>query len=113
MPLFATGGGTSLLADTDPTVVVSLTVPAGSYVVLAKTQLTHTGAGDTVDCFLKAGGTNLDHSYIKTLPALAGVPVSMQAVTTTASTSLLSVECDVLTAGGTASASSLIAIPTG
>ena len=50
---------------------------------------------------------------MKTLPALAAIPVSLQAVTTTTSTSLLSVECDVQVANGSANFSSLIAIPTG
>jgi hypothetical protein len=49
---------------------------------------------------------------MKTLPALAAIPVSLQAVTTT-SPSQLSVECDVLTANGAANFSSLIAIPIG
>ena len=90
--------------------MVSLTVPAGNYVVLAKTQLTHSGAGDTVDCVLKAGATAIDQVAMKTLPALAAIPVSLQAVTTTSPTQL-SVECDVTTANGSASSSSLIAIP--
>jgi Collagen triple helix repeat (20 copies) len=112
-PLAASGGRTNLPTASPPTPVVNLTVPAGSYVVLAKTQLSHTGAGDTVDCMLKAGATTIDQVSMKTLPALAAIPVSLQAVTTTASPSQLSVECDVLTASGTASFSSLIAIPTG
>ena len=38
------------------TTVVELAVPAGNYVVLAKTQLSHTGAGDTVECVLQGRG---------------------------------------------------------
>jgi hypothetical protein len=90
-----------------------MAVPADSYVVLAKTQLSHTGAGDTIDCVLKAGSTSIDQVSVKTLPALAAIPVSLQAVTTTTSPSQLSLECDVLTANGSANLSSLIAIPTG
>lgn len=112
-PLAASGGRTDLLTGSPPTPVVILTVPAGSYVVLAKTQLSHTGAGDTVDCVLKAGATTIDRVSMKTLPALASIPMSLQAVKTVASPSELSVECDVLTAGGSADFSSLIAIPTG
>jgi hypothetical protein len=78
----------------------------------AKTQLFHTGAGDTVDCVLLAGATAFDEASMKTLPALASIPVSMHPVTTTSPTQL-SVTCDVLTAGGTADSSSLIAIPIG
>jgi hypothetical protein len=89
-----------------------MTVPAGNYVVWAKTQLSHTGAGDTVDCMLTAGGSTVDQVSMKTLPALAAIPASLQAVTTT-SPSHLSLECDVLTADGSANFSSLIAIPTG
>jgi hypothetical protein len=93
--------------------VVSLSVPAGRYVVLAKTQLMNTGAGDSVTCTLKSGGTTIDQSGTKILPALASVAVPLQAVTTVAtSPTLLTVQCSVLTAGGTADFNSLIAIPT-
>jgi hypothetical protein len=116
-PLSTTAGETVLPTTTTPTVVVDLpAVPAGHYVVLAKTQLSHTGAGDTIDCVLKAGNTTIDTIAMKTLPALAAIPVSLQAVTTVtaiASPSHFSVECDVFTAGGTANFSSIIAIPTG
>lgn len=112
-PLSTTSGLTALPTASPPTTVVALTVPAGNYVVLAKTQLSHTGAGDTVDCVLKAGATGIDQVSMKTLPALAAIPVSLQAVTVTTSPSQLSVECDVLTANGSADFSSLIAIPTG
>jgi hypothetical protein len=112
-PLWTTAGSTALPTATPPTVVVNLALPAGNYVVLAKTQLSHTGAGDTIDCVLKAGSTSIDQVSMKTLPALAAIPVSLQAVTTTASPSQLSLECDVLTANGSANFSSLIAIPTG
>ncbi|HYI38302.1 MAG TPA: collagen-like protein [Thermoleophilaceae bacterium] len=112
-PLSATGGSTPLLTATPPTVVVSrASVPAGKYVVLAKSQLTHTGAGDAITCELKTGATVIDTVAMKTLPALAAIPMSMQAVTTTASSSTFSVECDVQVAGGTAADSSLILIPT-
>jgi hypothetical protein len=111
-PLSATAGPTALPTASPPTIVVSLNVPAGDYVVFAKTQLSHTGAGDTVDCTLKAGAATIDQVSMKTLPALAAIPVSLQAVTTTSPTQL-SVECDVLTANGSASFSSLIAIPAG
>jgi len=112
-PLSATAGLTALPTASPPTTVVALAVPAGSYVVLAKTQLSHTGAGDTIDCVLKAGATSIDQVSMKTLPALAAIPVSLQAVTVTIEPSQLSVECDVLTANGSADFSSLIAIPTG
>ena len=87
-------------------------MPAGKYVVLAKTQLTHTGAADTVACTLQAGATTIDQSSIKTLPALASVAVPLQAVTTFASSpTRLTVQCNVAVAGGSANFSSLIAIP--
>ena len=93
--------------------MVELAVPVGNYVVLAKTQLFQTGAGDSVECFLKSGTTTLDQAGMKTLPALASVPASMQAVaTTTTSPTTLSVQCAVAVANGTANYSSLIAIPT-
>lgn len=111
-PLSATAGLTALPTGSPATTVVSLTVPAGSYVILAKTQLSHTGAGDSVECMLKAGTTTLDQIAMKTLPALAAIPASLQAVTKVASTSQLSVQCNVLTANGSANFSSVIAIPT-
>jgi hypothetical protein len=111
-PLSAKQGLTALPTASPPTTVVELAVPAGNYVVLAKTQLSHTGAGDSIDCTLKAGGATIDQIAMKTLPALAAIPVSLQAVTTTASPSQLSVECKVQVANGTANFSSLIAIPT-
>ena len=114
-PLSATAGLVAIPTSASSTVVVTLPVPAGHYVVLAKTQLSHTGAGDAVDCQLKAGSTVIDRVAMKTLPALAAIPASMQAVTTTitgTSPTTLSMECHVLTANGTADANSLIAIPT-
>lgn len=93
--------------------MVELTVPAGSYVVLAKTQLSHTGAGDSVECSLNAGVATIDQIAMKTLPALAALPASMQAVTTAATPTQLSVQCSVLVANGSANFNSLIAIPTG
>ena len=80
--------------------------------MLAKTQLSHTGAGDSIDCVLKAGNSTVDQIAMKTLPALAAVPASLQAVITVSSTTQLSVECDVFTANGAANFSSLIALPT-
>jgi hypothetical protein len=111
-PLSATAGLTALPTAAPPTVVVFLDVPAGKYVILAKTQLAHTGAGDSIDCVLKAGAATVDQISMKTLPALAAVPVSLQAVTTVTSISRLSIECAVQVANGTASYSSLIAMPT-
>ncbi len=111
-PLSAKQGATALPTGSPGTTVVELVVPAGSYVVLAKTQLSHTGAGDTVECFLKAGATAIDQIAMKTLPALAAIPASLQAVTTTTSPTQLSVQCNVVVANGAANFSSLIAIPT-
>jgi hypothetical protein len=111
-PLSAKQGLTALPTASPPTTIVSLTVPPGNYVVLAKTQLSHTGAGDSIDCTLKSGAAVIDQVAMKTLPALAAIPVPLQAVTTTVSSSLLSVECDVMVANGSADFSSLIAIPT-
>lgn len=111
-PLSAKQGATALPTGAPATTVVELAVPAGSYVVLAKTQLSHTGAGDTVECSLKAGTTTLDQVAMKTLPALAAIPASLQAVATAASPTQLSVQCNVAVANGAANFSSLIAIPT-
>jgi hypothetical protein len=111
-PLSATKGLTPLPTGSPPVTVVELAVPAGNYVVLAKTQLSHTGAGDSVECALKAGAATIDQIAMKTLPALAAIPSSLQALTTTATSTQLSVQCNVLVASGAANFSSLIAIPT-
>ena len=112
-PLSAAKGLTALPTASGPVTVVELPVPAGNYVVLAKTQLSHTGAGDSVECMLKAGATTIDQIAMKTLPALAAIPASLQAVTTiTTSPTQLSVQCSVAVANGSANFSSLIAIPT-
>jgi hypothetical protein len=112
-PLSAKQGTTALPTGSSPTTVVELSVPAGSYVVLAKTNLSHTGAGDSVECVLKAGASTLDQIAMKTLPALAAIPAALQAVTTTATSPIqLSVQCTVAVANGSADFSSLIAIPT-
>jgi len=111
-PLSAKQGATALPTGSALTTVVELAVPAGNYVVLAKTQLSHTGAGDSVECFLKSGATTIDQIAMKTLPALAAIPASLQAVTVVASPTQLSVQCVVAVANGAANFSSLIAIPT-
>lgn len=112
-PLSATQGPTALPTASPSTTVVELMVPAGNYVVFAKTQLSHTGAGDSVECLLKAGALTLDQVAMKTLPALAAIPASLQAVTTiTTSPTQLSVQCSVSVANGSADFNSLIAIPT-
>ncbi len=112
-PLSATAGLVELATGAPLAPVVSLAVPAGNYVVLAKTELSHTGAGDTVECVLKAGATIVDQVAMKTLPALAAIPASLQAVAEVTSPSQLSVECKVKVANGSATFNSLIAIPTG
>ncbi len=112
-PLSARQGVTALPTGAPSTTVVELAVSAGNYVVLAKTQMSQTGAGDTVECLLKSGSTTLDQAAMKTLPALAAIPASLQAVTTiTTSPTVLSVQCSVAVANGSANFSSLIAIPT-
>lgn len=112
-PLSAKQGLTALPTAAPPTTVVELSVPAGNYVVLAKTELSHSGAGDSVECLLKSGTATLDQVAMKTLPALAAIPASLQAVTTiTTSPTQLSVQCSVAVANGSANFSSLIAIPT-
>ena len=112
-PLSATAGSVALPTGSPLTAVVSLAVPVGSYVVLAKTELSHTGAGDTVECVLKAGAATVDQIAMKTLPALAAIPASLQAVVEVTSPSQVSLECQVAVANGSANFSSLIAIPTG
>jgi len=111
-PLSARAGLVELPTSAPLTSVVSLAVPAGNYVVLAKTELSHAGAGDTVECVLKAGATTIDQVAMKTLPALAAIPASLQAVTEVTTPTQLNVECKVKVANGSADFNSLIAIPT-
>ncbi len=112
-PLSATQGLTALPTGAPPTTVVELAVPMGKYVVMAKTELSQTGAGDSVECLLKSGATTVDQAAMKTLPALAAVPAALQAViTATTSPTVLSVQCTVAVANGSANYNSLIAIPT-
>jgi Collagen triple helix repeat (20 copies) len=112
-PLSAKQGLTALPTGAPATTVVELGVPAGNYVVLAKTELSQTGAGDSVECLLKSGTATVDQAAMKTLPALAAVPASLQGViTTVTSLTELSVQCNVAVANGSANYSSLIAIPT-
>jgi hypothetical protein len=112
-PLSATAGVTALPTAAPPTTVISLTAPARTYVVLAKTQLTHSGAGDSIECLLKSGSTTIDRVDMKTLPALAAIPVSLQAIVTSSTPLQLSVVCSVAVANGSADVSSIIAIPVG
>jgi hypothetical protein len=112
-PLWTQAGVTALPTSTQSTVVLNMAVPAGNYVVFAKTQLSHTGAGDSIDCQLKEGNNNIDQIAMKTMPALAALPASLQAVVTIDSASHFSLECHVATANGSAAFNSLIAIPTG
>ncbi|HEX5909970.1 MAG TPA: hypothetical protein VFY44_05715, partial [Thermoleophilaceae bacterium] len=66
---------------------------------------------DSVHCELKAGAQVIDQVDMKTLPALAAIPVSMQAVTTTPVVDQVSITCDVSVANGSANYSSIIAVP--
>jgi hypothetical protein len=112
-PLSAKQGLTPLPTAAPPTTVVELAIPAGNYVALAKTQLSQTAAGDSVECTLRSGASPVDQVAMKILPALAAVPAAMQAViTTSASSTLLTVQCSVAVANGAANFSSLIVIPT-
>jgi hypothetical protein len=111
-PLSARQGLTALPTAAPPTTVVELALPAGNFVVFAKTELSQTGAGDSVECLLRSGATTIDQVAMKTLPALAAIPASLQAVITKTSPTQLSVQCSVAVANGSANFSSLIAIPT-
>jgi len=112
-PLSATQGLVALPTSTSPTTVVQLNVPAGKYVVFAKTEISQTGAGDSVECLLKSGATTVDQAGMKTMPALAAVPAALQAViTATTSPTQLTLQCTVAVANGSANFNSLIAIPT-
>ena len=112
-PLSAKQGLTALPTGAPSTTVVELAVPAGNYVVFAKTELAQTGAGDSVECLLKSGATTIDQAGMKTLPALAATTASLQGVTTApTSPTQLTVQCSVAVANGSANFNSLIAIPT-
>jgi hypothetical protein len=112
-PLSARQGTTALPTGAASTTVVELAVPAGSYVVFAESEISQTGAGDTVECLLKSGAAILDQAAMKTMPALAAIPASLQGVITVTAPTQLSVQCSVAVANGSANFNSLIAIPTG
>lgn len=112
-PLSAKQGLVALPTGVAATTVVQLSVPAGNYVVLGKTEISATGAGDTVECLLKAGSVTVDESGMKTLPALAATTAPLQAtITAPTSPTILSIQCSVVVANGSANFNSLIAIPT-
>jgi hypothetical protein len=58
----ASNGGPPITFDTT---IVSLTLPAGSYTLLAKTGVYNSGSADLVDCALKSGTTTLDEDIVR------------------------------------------------
>ncbi len=106
----ASVGTVNLSADTTHT-VLTLSVAPQRYVLHAKLNLFSVGA-DQIECELRANGTVLD--LIRWNPEGANVrlPVSLQAVTPTAS-GTLDVRCHNGDATGSAFQRSLIALPVG
>ena len=111
-PLSAKQGATPLPTGVSSTTVVELPIPAGHYVVFAKTELSQTGAGDSVECVLKSGGTTIDQAEIED-PSRAGRCSSVSPRRGRAAVpTQLTVQCTASVADGSANFNSLIAIPT-
>jgi len=111
-PLSAVAAGPTALAAGTPATVVSVTVPAGRYVVSAKTQVSQVTGADSVTCLLESGAFTVDTSATKTGPANFAATLPLQAVTTVGASTVLSVFCLTQTGVGSAINSSIIAIPT-
>lgn len=104
-PAAPAGGGATVYADTDvpdpavdfdntlnPTLakIVSVTVPAGSYVVSG--HLAVMGSSDVAFCELRNGSTVIDESKAR-VPSDGGADVGFQAATTTSASTEVSVWC--------------------
>lgn len=94
------------------TLVLSKPVPAGTYVVTAKTNLLGLGAPDILDCALSSGDTLVDNVQW-TSTAQARTSVVMTAVTPASPGSPLRITCNPDEASGSAFSVKLIAIPVG
>lgn len=92
------------------TLVLSKPVPAGTYVVTAKTNLLGLGAPDILDCALSSGDTTVDNVQW-TSTAQARTSVVMTAVTPASPGSPLRITCNPDEASGSAFSVKLIAIP--
>jgi hypothetical protein len=69
----------------DPTVVVSLSVPAGTYAVLAKATMNTSDSSDEVSCdLMNPSGDNIDQTNLDLDTSINQGPLSMAAVDTTA-----------------------------
>jgi hypothetical protein len=62
----ASDGGKTI--GQDPTTLVSLTLPAGNYTLIAKTGVYTFTEADIVDCLLQSGNTTLDEDEVRTDP---------------------------------------------
>jgi hypothetical protein len=93
------------------TQVLSKSVPEGTYVVTAKTNLLAIGV-DIVECTLSAGNTAVDNAQW-TSSAQARTSVVMTAVTTASPGSPLRITCNPDETSGSAFKVKLIAIPVG
>lgn len=96
----------------EETQVLSKSVPAGTYVVTAKTNLLGGGVPDILQCTLFSGNTNVDLVQW-TSTNQARTSVVMTAVTPASPGSPLRITCNPDEASGTAFSVKLIAIPVG
>jgi hypothetical protein len=76
-----------------PTTVLTLAVPAGSWLVTAKADGVNFGAADYMRCGIKAGATIEDQSTSTTQPASAVVNLESQAAVTVSGTTAVTLYC--------------------
>lgn len=114
-PQVATDDSENIPAGNVDTQIVSKVVPAGTYVVHAKTQLSSISI-QRIECVLMNGATAVDGAQWTSPAANSKTPASMLAVATV-TTGPLRVLCahqgPANTPGGSASETKLIAIPVG
>jgi hypothetical protein len=81
----ATTSNVPLGALLDPTTVVSLSVPAGTYTVLAKATMNTSDSSDEVSCdLMNPSGDNIDQTNLDLDTSISQGPLSMAAIDTTA-----------------------------
>ncbi len=76
-----------------PTTVLTLAVPAGSWIVTAKADVVNFGAADYERCGIKAGSTVLDGSTSTTEPTSPVVNIESQAAVTLSGTTAITLYC--------------------
>ena len=96
--------------------IKTLALPAGSYVLSAKAMGNNNGVAADVDCQLRVNGTTVDGSAIITLGASTDndrAYIPLQAATTLAADSSVTLTCEASTNDGTFSDGAITAVKVG